>query len=111
MDSGLILIAVVTGAVVAATVLWIRYSPYVSPDTSIALGEAVARLRAHLSKNDSEAIIRLFAAELYDTFAPGSLKVSQEFFIEYCVRVILGAQAMGDTDAETFGVVGSKAVS
>ena len=65
----------------------------------------VARLRAHLSYADTEAMVRLYAGELYDAMAIDGSKVSKEFFVDFCVRAILGAQLKGAEDAETFGAL------
>lgn len=105
LDSGLILVSAVVGALIAGTVAYSLIRQRIPPDTAAMLAEAVARLRAHLSYADTEAMVRLYAGELYDAMAMDGSKVSREFFVDFCVRAILGAQLKGAEDAETFGAL------
>ena len=105
LDSGLVLISAVIGALIVGTVAYSLLRQRIPPDVAAMLAEAVARLRAHLSYADTEAMVRLYAGELYDAMAIDGSKVSREFFVDFCVRAILGAQLKGAEDAETFGAL------
>lgn len=105
IDPGITLLIVTGVAIIASGIVYALLRQRIPPDVAQLLAEAVARLRAHLSYADTEAIIRLYAGELYDTMAINSAKISREFFIDFCVRAILGAQLQGAADAETFGAL------
>ncbi len=105
MDKSIILLSAVIGAIIAGAVAYSLLRHRIPPDTAAMLAEAVARLRAHLSYADTEAMVRLYAGELYDAMAVDGGKVSREYFVDFCVRAILGAQLKGAEDAETFGAL------
>jgi hypothetical protein len=105
MDSGVILMVVSTAILIFAVFAWAWGRKRLSPEVVTILTEGVARLRAHLGAADSERIIRLYAGELYDVMKIDSAKVSREFFVDWMVRAILGAQPKGSEDAETFGAM------
>lgn len=105
IDPGIALLSAFVGALIVGTVAYSIIRNRIPPDVAALLAEAVARLRAHLSYADTEAMIRLYAGELYDAMAIDSAKVSREFFVSFCVRAILGAQLKGAEDAETFGAL------
>lgn len=105
IDPGIALISAVIGALIAGTVAYSLLRQRIPPDVAALLAEAVARLRAHLSYADTEAMVRLYAGELYDAMAIDGSKVSKEYFVDFCVRAILGAQLKGAEDAETFGAL------
>lgn len=109
MDNSIILISISIGVIVMAGFAWAWGRNRISPDLASLLSEAVARLRAHLSYADTEAIVRLYAEEFYDYMIKADealpRKVTQEWFVDFCVRAILGAQAKGAQDAETFGAM------
>lgn len=106
MDKSLILLTVVTASALAAVIVWSIYRQNLPPDVAAFLSESVVRLRAQLSAHDSESLIRLWAGELYDVLVeegnPGTAKISEEFFVDWCVRIILGAQEKGNADAAVF---------
>ena len=105
IDPGIALLSAFVGALIAGTVAYSLLRQRIPPTTAALLAEAVARLRAHLSYADTEAMIRLYAGELYDAMAVDSTKVSRGYFVDFCVRAILGAQLKGAEDAETFGAL------
>ena len=105
IDPGIALISATVGALIAGLVAYSLIRQRIPSATADMLAEAVARLRAHLSYADTEAMVRLYAGELYDAMAVDSVKVSRDFFVDFCVRAILGAQLKGAEDAETFGAL------